>query len=101
MDNQHDVKQINRETDSWIELLDIQFIRTILDVNFLRTSFIKDITQCLKNEIYRVIKPSVSAPQLNILTNLKCKESTCQNGYDDPVITYDARYGNNNETLLL
>lgn len=68
IDNKHDVDQINKETDSWIEMLDIQFIRTILDVNFLRTSFTKDITNYLKNDVYTsFIKPSASAPQLNLL----------------------------------
>ena len=68
IDNKHDVDQINKETDSWIEILDIQFIRTILDVNFLRTSFTKDITNYLKNDVYTsFIKPSASAPQLNLL----------------------------------
>jgi len=67
IDNKYDVEQINKEGDTWIEILDIQFIRTILDINFLRTSFIKDITNYLKNEVYTSIKPSASAPQLHLL----------------------------------
>ena len=92
IDNKHDVKQINRETDSWIEMLDIQFIRTILDLNFLRESFVTDITDYLKNDVYTVIKPSTSpvikssksAPQLNTLTNINCIGS--------PAFSYDERY---------
>lgn len=102
MDNQDDVNQINRETDSWIELLNIQFIRTILDLNFLRESFVRDITDYLKNDVCKVIKPSASAPQLNILTNLKSKENTAQNGYGDPLTSYGERYAPyKNEIKLL
>ena len=70
----------------------IQFIRTILDLNFLRESFVTDITDYLKNDVYTVIKPSTSpvikpsksAPQLNTLTNINCIGS--------PAFSYDERY---------
>ena len=66
-DNIYDVELIDSITDDWIKYLDIKFIKTILDINFLRSSFTSDVTLYMHNNISNFIRSSISAPQLQLL----------------------------------
>ncbi len=66
-DNVHDIDKIDSITDVWIQYLDIRFIKTILDINFLRSSFTSDVTLYLYNNVSNFIRSSISAPQLHLL----------------------------------
>lgn len=66
-DNLHDIDKIDSITDVWIQYLDIRFIKTILDINFLRSSFTSDVTLYLYNNVSNFIRSSISAPQLHLL----------------------------------
>ena len=66
-DNLHDVEKIDSITDVWIKYLDIKFIKTILDINFLKSSFTSDVTLYMHNNVSNFIRSSISAPQLQLL----------------------------------